>query len=307
MLDEYLIGTSTRNSPEADVPVVLKKEIELRLGGAANVALNLKNLEINPYLVSVVGDDEAGKKMKSLLDETKISSELIVDNTRPTTIKQRIIDESYKQFLRIDTESTDDLNVITETEIRDRLAELIKNKNIDGIVLQDYNKGVITEFIIKVVHDLALQNELPIFVDPKHKNFKLLASRCTLFKPNIKELKHHLDAQIEMDSVMILSALSKIDELDADMVFVTLGEKGIFYHHKLTGSHGIIPGIKVDKADVSGAGDSVLSALIWAYYNNGIALDMAKIANMAGAKVCKLQGVSSIHLHELSELSKMDN
>lgn len=299
MLDEYLIGSSTRNSPEADVPVVLKKKRELRLGGAANVAFNLHNLGINPYLISVIGDDTAGKEIQKLLAAASISAELTIDNERPTTVKQRVVDESFNQFIRIDTESTQELGIVIETAIRDRLLDLINNTRIDGLVIQDYDKGVVTKFLIKVIHDLSSQYGLPIFVDPKHRNFSLLATKCSLFKPNIKELGQQLNKELAPESKNVLAALASIKYMNAEMIFVTLGERGIFYYHKASGDHGIVPGIKVEKADVSGAGDSVLATLIWSYYDSGKAPIMAEIANVAGAKVCSYNGVSTIYLQDL--------
>ena len=174
MLDSYDIGLHKGHSPEAAVPLIEKIRTENRLGGAGNVGLNLKNLDLNPIIVSVVGDDIAGKKLKNLCDENGMQSELIVEADRPTTIKKRIVDKNFHQFLRIDTESRADITMVTETQISTVVAQLISKSNIAGLVIQDYNKGVCTEFVIKAIQDIGRQSDIPIFVDPKHKNFAVV-------------------------------------------------------------------------------------------------------------------------------------
>lgn len=295
MLDEYIIGQHHRNSPEAvDVPVITAKNREARLGGAANVALNINTLGLKPILISVVGNDKHGLEVKSLLTEAEIHSHLITDNDRPTTVKQRIVDQSFRQYLRIDTESTEDLDSRILVQIENQIKETLLHSDIAALVIQDYNKGVITENLIKQIQQLSIKNNIPLFVDPKDKNFNLLSESCAVFKPNIKELSKEIGYEVSPDSASIREALAKLDTLGAEKIFITLGDKGIFYSDRSLTNHGIIKGIAVEKADVSGAGDTVLATLIWSFLQGANLPTMATQANHAAAQVCKVKGVSAM-------------
>ena len=300
MLDSYDIGLHKGHSPEAAVPLIEKIRTENRLGGAGNVGLNLKNLDLNPIIVSVVGDDVAGKKLKHLCDENGMQSELIVEADRPTTIKKRIVDKNFHQFLRIDTESRADITMVTETQISTVVAQLISESNIAGLVIQDYNKGVCTEFVIKAIQDIGRQSDIPIFVDPKHKNFSLLASYCTIFKPNIKELSSIAHRDIAADAASINAALEAHGLDSPELVFVTLGAEGVFFRKKENPPQiDIVKGLEIKDADVSGAGDTVLAVLIWGYLKKFNIHQLTNLANKAGASVCGKPGVSSILLSDV--------
>ena len=222
MLDAYDIGLHKGHSPEAPVPLIEKVRSENRLGGAGNVGLNLKNLNLNPILISVIGDDPAGKELQSLCDKNGFQSKLIIEKDRPSTVKQRIVDEDFNQFLRIDTESSADISMVTETEISTTVTKLISDSSIAGIVIQDYNKGVCTEFVIKSIQDVGRHAGIPIFVDPKQKNFSLLARNCTIFKPNLKELSAIVQKDLPPDSIEINKVLNDNELVYSELLFVTL-------------------------------------------------------------------------------------
>ncbi len=295
MLDEYLIGDYIRNSPEAEVPIINYSYKEQRLGGAANVALNLKSLGMEPILVSIVGDDEAGKNLIRLCTENQISHEFIQLPDRPTTLKQRIVDVAYKQYLRVDYETTEYLQEAIEDRVHSVLMQQL-NRNIEAVVLQDYNKGLMTASIISATLDFCNTNNIPSFADPKHKNFELL-TKATVFKPNLKELLINKGIQ-NLDETKLDEVLNSYSAFKK-LLFVTLGDKGIYYKDAVNEVNGHIPGLSVSEADVSGAGDTVLSALVYAYLLSTNAIQMAEMANKAGASVCSKKGVSRITLTDL--------
>lgn len=299
MLDEYIIGNHYRNSPEAaDVPVILHSEREARLGGAANVALNLKTLGLAPTLISVVGEDRHGEEIKAILDQSKIGSHLVIDKSRPTTVKQRIVDRSFRQFLRVDTEATEDLGTEAILQIINQLEIITKQMDIAGLVIQDYNKGVITEELIKHLQQLSKEKNIPLFVDPKERNFKLLSESCSVFKPNLKELSKEVGFDVQADEASIMKAINQQSTIAAEKVFITLADKGIFYFDRTQNNHGHIAGIPVEKADVSGAGDTVLATLIWSYLEGSDVPTMANQANKAAAQVCAIKGVNASFILE---------
>ena len=299
MLDEYIIGEHKRNSPEADVPVILSTKRETRLGGAANVAMNMKPLGLNPILLSAIADDDAGKAIIKLCQEADIDMAFINTVSRATTIKQRIVDKDYKQYLRVDHESTEPLPISEETALILTLKQVISKKTIAGLVIQDYNKGVLTPYVIKNIKDLCEQNAIPIFVDPKHDNFLLLAD-CTLFKPNLKELSTIAGKNLAADPDALIAVLKELN-LPSEYVFVTLADKGILGHAAKENKSHYVEGIPLVSADVSGAGDTVLAVLVWAYLMDLGLPKMAELANKAGAAVCQKSGVSVVSATDLQD------
>ncbi len=297
MLDEYVIGTHSRQSPEADVPIILSQQVDYRLGGAGNVAVNLKSLGLSTGIISVVGTDVQASVIHSLLGENAIDAHLISDESRPTTVKQRIVNQDFEQYLRIDTETTDQITLSQETEVILKIKNLLSLQRIAAIIIQDYNKGVLTDYVIKHIQELTLHHNIPTFVDPKQRQFKLL-SKCSFFKPNLKELSLASKVEIVPEIKSIKQAIETLD-LDCENIFVTLGNKGIYYEELSTDNHGIVKGKPVDNADVSGAGDTVIASLVWGYLSGFSIEKMAKKANDSGAAVCRKLGVSPIFLKEL--------
>jgi len=297
MLDVYWIGENNRQSPEADIPIIDKSAIEYRLGGAANVAGNLASLGLTPILISAVGKDQNGDRVLQMCQEQFDNPIIQQIENHITTTKTRIVDKTFKQWLRVDDEEIESPNLAQLQVIKKALNEVISKSKVGAIILQDYNKGLISDSLIEHVISIADASQIPIFVDPKRDNFVKL-SKCTVFKPNLKELGWALGKAIEASESSLSQAIEELGLL-SEYIFVTLADKGIFYYVKNDGKSGIVPGFKIDDPDVSGAGDTVLATLVWTYINGDSVLKMAKTANLAGYKVCQKKGVSKINLADI--------
>lgn len=294
MLDAYVTAEMTGMSPEAPVPLFHQLSEEYRLGGAANVALNLNAMGVRPHLISISGDDMHGEILLGLLKKNGIKADVIKDPKRPTSLKSRIVTPSYKQQFRVDRESTKSVAPALEKKLLAVIENSITRRKTDAVIIQDYNKGLLTKRIIKVVQKKCQQNEIPLLVDPKHDNFELL-SNCNLFKPNLKECRNYLDlGNLRYDTVC-----KKISEQlkNAESLVITLGEKGLFYRDQ--NSKGKISAFKLKSADVSGAGDTVISALAVSMLEGNDLQTMAEFSNKAGALSCSKDGVSTVSVQEI--------
>ncbi|MEM0994456.1 MAG: bifunctional ADP-heptose synthase [Bacteroidota bacterium] len=288
MIDRYLKGKIERISPEAPVPVVNLKSAENRLGGAANVALNVKTLGANPYLCSVIGEDSYGKIFTSLLSEQGISSKSIYDsNARRTTVKTRVM-AANQHVIRLDDEDTNDLTAAEQNDFLHTIKELLDQKEIHVILFQDYNKGVLKTEVIREIILEAIKRDIPTVVDPKHNNFWEY-KRVTLFKPNLREIA----AQVPFAVDTSLATLKKVaayikQQIGNQHTMITLSEKGIFTD--ATGGH-IYPTQERLIADVCGAGDAVVSTAAVGLASGLSMPEIAKLANIAGGQVCEQLGV----------------
>ncbi len=300
MLDHYLFGHVTRISPEAPIPVVEVFKQENRLGGAANVALNLKELGAKVYLASVVGDDPDGYTLKETLHHHGINSQLIVlDQERKTTVKNRIISRN-QQMLRYDIEQRDPLEENTELLLLDSIIDVIYTESPQVVILQDYNKGVLTpKLIANVIHNCK-QAKIPVVVDPKYDNFFEYRG-CTLLKPNLAEAINALEIDINPLKIeTLVAADSQIRSiLQNEYTVITLSAKGIFV--ATPDDHEICPAYQRNITDVSGAGDTVLSLLAL-----GLALELdifatVELANIAAGLVCEQVGVVPVDKDKLYE------
>jgi D-glycero-beta-D-manno-heptose-7-phosphate kinase len=305
MIDSYIWGKVERISPEAPVPIVAVDKRENRLGGAANVALNLKALGARPIMCSVIGDEPKGQTFLDLLqDEDLCRSGIISSKNRITTTKFRVIG-NHTQMLRVDEEIESDLTA-KETEALYRVIEqLIEKEKIHVIIFEDYDKGIITPVLINKVADLAAKHSIPVAADPKKKNFREYRN-ITFFKPNLKELKEGL----KLDSISgNLSELGKaVDALqlsnNIDYVMVTLSEAGVYFSQKEKNKANIlkrqnIPAHVRNIADVSGAGDTVISVAALCL---ALGLDLywvAALSNLAGGLVCEEVGVVPVNKEKL--------
>lgn len=299
MLDSYFFGNVSRISPEAPVPVVDILNKKDKLGGAANVASNIKNLGGNPILCSIVGKDQNGKTFLLELEKLNIKTDYILQSeNRITTVKTRIIGNNH-QMLRIDEEVNKEMNG-EEDNILSLIKNIINNEKIDCILFQDYDKGVINKKIIKTVVKIAEKSKIPITVDPKRKNF-LDYNDVTLFKPNFKEFKEGLNINNTNDKLTILKkGAKKLHNKNIKIVFITLSESGIFISYKKDNKiiDKIIPGISRDVVDVSGAGDTVISVASMLLNDINIE-EIANISNIAGGLVCEEIGVVPINKEKL--------
>ncbi len=309
MVDAYIWGQVDRICPEAPVPIVAVKNRENRLGGAANVGLNLKALGANPILCSVIGNDQKGEEFKQLVQDAGMPLDgLITDNERITTTKFRIIG-NHTQMLRVDEEMTDPLTPQQVTTLVQRIQELFDHQDIQVVIFQDYDKGVITPDLIEGVVKEARQRKIPVAVDPKKLNF-LNYRHVTLFKPNLKEVKEGLgvnfDPRNNQQLEMMVSQLQ--DKLQCKMVLNTLSELGVFISWENDGNYEsqLISAHRRNIADVSGAGDTVISVAALLLALQVEPPMMAAMANLAGGLVCEEVGVVPVNKSKLrAEVAKM--
>jgi len=293
MIDSYLWGKVDRISPEAPVPVISRTKIENRLGGAANVALNIKSLGANPILCSVIGKDEKAPILLELLDKSNMSRVGILSREgRTTTIKTRVICDNH-HLLRIDEETTNSINLEIEQEFVKIIKKIVSQTKIDAIIFQDYDKGVITPNIINSVVQISKEFKIPTLVDPKKRNFHNF-KEVTLFKPNFKELAEGLKLDIKKNDFEALhsASLRLQQEQDIKIVMTTLSELGVYisennHYHQ-------IPAEIRDIADVSGAGDTVISTASLCLAADLKPNEIAWISNIAGGLVCERVGVVPI-------------
>lgn len=297
MIDAYLWGKVERISPEAPVPIVAILKKENRMGGAANVALNLHALGLNPILCSVIGDDAAGKNFIELLAQEGITNTGIISSKhRPTTVKTRVLGH-HQQIVRIDEETDKPISKEETERLLAKIELLLKDNPINAIIFEDYDKGIITPSLITKVVAVAKKANIPTIVDPKKRNFNDYKG-VTLFKPNLKELKEGLKVEIDSSIESIAKAVSQLrSQLQAEMVMVTLSELGI-YIDSGKAQHHVAAHIR-DITDVSGAGDTVVSVAT-AGLAAGLAPErFAALANLAGGLVCEKIGVVPIDKDQL--------
>lgn len=300
MIDTYFLGKVERISPEAPVPIISRSKIEHRLGGAGNVALNVRALGATPFLCSVIGDDDKAETLKKLLKNNNLSDEgVLADGDRITTIKTRVISNN-QHLLRIDEEITENISESTQDLFVAKMESIIKEKKIDAIIFEDYDKGVITPRLIKKIVEIAIAKDMPTLVDPKKRNFMDYKS-VTLFKPNFKELVEGLKLDIEKNDIEGLHAASDRlrNEMGIKLVMATLSELGIYINDN--GTYHNIPAEIRDIADVSGAGDTVISTAALCLAAGLPPAKIASLANLAGGIVCEKVGVVPINKNILKE------
>lgn len=302
MIDSYLWGKVERISPEAPVPVVSVKKRENLLGGAANVALNIQALGAVPVLCSVVGNDVKGNEFVELLEKDGIISEGIIrSRSRITTTKFRIIGNKA-QMLRVDEEMDTDLDPEEETELLVKVAALFARFPVDVVILQDYNKGVLTKNVINRVIGLASEQGIPVVVDPKKKNFNTY-SNIDLFKPNLKELSEGLKIDLDMNDIVSIREASIAWQTSQSItaMMVTLSEAGVFIRDTSGGqvAEFHIPAHIRNIADVSGAGDTVISVASLCRALRISPYLTASLSNLAGGLVCEYVGVVPVNRERL--------
>jgi len=303
MVDAYLFGDVDRISPEAPVPVVSVTGRNSRMGGAANVALNISALGATPFLCSVIGSDKRGDEFVELLEKRKMSSlGIIRSKNRPTTTKFRVLGNNV-QMLRVDEEVTHYINRHEEKNLLERINEIIVTEKINAIIFEDYDKGNITPSLIKSVVKIAKKQNIIITVDPKNRNFNSYKN-LTLLKPNLKELKEGLGKELENGDIHSIrdAAMELLRKNNIDILMVTLSEHGVLICEKNFQTH--IPAIIRNIADVSGAGDTVIASLTLGLSTGLSPVDAAKLANLAGGLVCEEIGVIPIDKKKLLVESK---
>jgi rfaE bifunctional protein kinase chain/domain len=302
MLDSYLWGKVERISPEAPIPIVALKKRENRMGGAANVAMNIKSMGAKPVLCSVIGEDSKGINFLDLLKKEKIPTYGILQSSeRITTTKFRIFGNST-QMLRVDEEVEDDLSEKDRTNLLGKIENILSKEKIDGIIFQDYNKGVIDSILIKEVINRATKLKIPVSVDPKKKNFYNFTG-VTLFKPNLKEMKEGMKVEFDNnDRDMLLSVAQTLREkINCQYILTTLSEYGIMMSMKdsFDEKNIFIPAHVRSISDVSGAGDTVISVASLCLARKCSPYEVAYISNLAGGLVCEEVGVVPVNKDKL--------
>jgi len=291
MLDHYIYGQSERMSPEANVPVISPISDEYILGGAANVISNLQSLNVDVTCMGILGDDQNGKKINSLLKKIGIqNSFFIISKDFPTTLKRRVY-LSDKQFVRIDYEKKHD-NIFSN-QLIETFEKL--DKNFDFIILSDYNKGVLNKKLI----DHIIENvDVPVIVDPKKNNFNIYG-RATIITPNLNELS--LATNINCDNKNnILSACNKVlNESKIKFIVATMGDKGMMVVGE--NFNKFISPIEIPNADVSGAGDTVVSSLSLSYIISNDIIYSSQVANIAASIAVSKKGTYAVKLSELND------
>lgn len=305
MLDTYMWGKTERISPEAPVPVVTLHHKEYRIGGAGNVALNCRSLGAQVSVLSVMGNDEAGQKLEELFQKESINTAYLVKTgQRITTSKTRIISRN-QQMMRLDEEVTQDLDGKEEQALLAKVKEYISTSRPSIIIFEDYNKGVLSEKVIREVIRYCKDAGVLTAVDPKRKNF-FTYKGVDIFKPNLKEVKDGLNLLFdEADEKLLRNIHTELHRMmDHRVSFITLSEKGVFYQGD--GEARVIPSHLRNVADVSGAGDTVIAVAALVYAASKDVDLMAEIANIAGGLVCEEVGTVAIDktrlLHECEVL-----
>ena len=298
MLDTYWWGKVDRISPEAPVPVVAVSKREQRIGGAGNVALNVQSLGATVHAISVLGNDADGEQLIGLLKSNHINTGyLIKSDDRITTNKIRIISRN-QHMMRLDAEITKELAATDEEKLIASFDAYIKKEKPQIVILEDYNKGVLTPVLIEKVISLCRENNILTAVDPKRKNF--FAYRfADIFKPNLHEAKEGLNIISDEVTKELLSNIHAIlhEKLNHHISFITLSEKGIFY--QTNNEHAVIPTHIRSIADVSGAGDTVIAVASVVYAATKNVKLMAEMSNIAGGLVCEEVGTVAIDKNKL--------
>jgi len=305
MLDTYVLGKVTRISPEAPVPIIALDKKENRIGGAGNVALNLMHLGAKPNVVSVIGTDSEGNDLMELFHKRGIPiNGIIKSEHRKTTVKTRVI-SSKQQILRIDSEDTHPISAEIENSLHEKISDLIQD-GFEAVIIEDYNKGVLTKKTIQFIIELANKNNIPVAADPKKDHFYDY-SGLTLFKPNLKELKEGMNVEFDFiadKSIFEQSVRQLREQIPHDITLVTLSENGVYAIDESQSCYA--KAHPRDITDVSGAGDTVIATATLCYVCGASLKEIAQISNIAGGMVCEKPGVVSISIKELqNEVEKL--
>ena len=295
MLDKYIVGTTNRISPEGPIPVLdIKKEVGM-LGGVGNVVRNLSTLATETYLVSLVGDDLASKEVEKKLNNINIYNNLIKDPSRPTIIKSRFI-ANNQQILRVDKEKITSINKKIEKKVYEFSKKQILKTN--AVVISDYNKGLITENILKKIISFAKIHKKPIIVDPKSSNFSKYRG-ATIITPNIKELEAVLKKKIINEKQIIDFSRKLISKFNFNYLLVTMGKSGMILISRKQKKIVKLKAESEEVFDVSGAGDTVVSYIAAGLASSLKIEEVVEIANLAAGVVVNKTGTSVAHLSEV--------
>lgn len=297
MLDRYYRGNVSRISPEAPVPIVDIEDESEYPGGAANVAYNLVMLGAAPLLLGIIGNDSSGRQLRDLLGGLGISDEgLLNDPERPTTVKTRVI-ASSQHIVRVDREAKREI----AAGMREQLLDLLERNitTIDALIIQDYNKGVVTRELIARLVAVARAHDVPVYVDPKFNNF-FEYTGVTVFKPNRKEAEDALHRKLRTPEEREEGVSELLGRLESEYVILTLGSEGMMLARRAEAPI-LVPTKAIQVADVSGAGDTVIATLASACAAGASMQEAVVIANHAAGIVCEQVGTVPVRHEELLE------
>lgn len=300
MLDTYMWGRVERISPEAPVPIIALDKTDYRIGGAGNVALNLRSMGANVQMLSVWGKDDDGKLLDKMMQENGISTSYSLQNEQQiTTNKIRIIGRN-QQMMRLDRERTADLETDLQRQFLKKINAMLNKVNPQVLIFEDYNKGVLTEEVITTVISWCREKKIITAVDPKRRNF-FVYQHVNIFKPNLKEAFEALnlvDTTVTVPNLKTIHTLLH-QKLQHHISCITLSEKGVFYQQENTWE--LLPAHIRNIADVSGAGDTVIAVAALVYAATNDARLMAEISNLAGGLVCEEVGTVAVDKMKLLE------
>ena len=295
MLDKFMWGNASRISPEAPVPIISVNKISHSPGGAANVALNLSKLSANVQILGIVGDDNEGAILEDTLLKNGVKTQFITDAKISTTTKTRIIAHG-QQVVRTDYEDIRDVNSDQIKIIKDILDKIISE--IDAIIIQDYNKGLLVKDSIKTILDISSERNIPVYVDPKKDNF-FAYNKIRLFKPNLFEFESAINFK-EQDKSFEDLGKDLRKKNNAEILMVTRSEEGVTL---FTDKNVQTISTKARKVhDVSGAGDTAISAFVLADLCGANIEESAMISNYAAGRVCEEVGVVPISLEMIKDI-----
>ena len=301
MIDCYITGTVSRISPEAPMPIVNAQSRNYRLGGAANVALNLKSLGATPILCSVIGGDNKAKVFYDLMEDCELDSVGLVPMFgRKTTVKYRIIGNNA-HIVRVDDERDEQLKEREKRQFVTTVEQLIEHHPIDAVIFEDYDKGLFSKDVIDEILGFAHKKNIFVAVDPKKRNFNHYAN-VNLFKPNLKELATgmHIEDNVDLKLEDIHQLAKRFaTEKNIDKVMITMSAKGIAFYDRQADKFYHQPAFKRRVADVSGAGDTVISVATLFMYTGRSMEETCLASNLAGGLVCEYVGVVPINSAQL--------
>ena len=295
MLDEFIWGKVSRISPEAPIPVVKVNSETAIPGGAGNVAVNLTSLGAKAKLSGVIGSDPEAKTLKKKLKERGVAvSGIVVDRTKPTTLKRRIIADN-QQVVRMDREIAREL----QPEFTEKIIDYSRNvmPGINGIVISDYGKGVVTKKLIDMLRKFK-KDGFPIAADPKTSHFDRY-NRVTVITPNKHEVEEAQNTVIENEKTLIKAGRNLLKKLMCNAILITRGEEGMSLFER-SGPITHIPTVAREVYDVTGAGDTVTSTFALSLACGATMKEAAIISNCAAGVVVGKLGTSTVTRDELT-------